>query len=146
MGRSFPISKRRAYKGRRCTEAGVDCAQCPFVVFAILANATVECVPPTLVAPQELEVEPIAAATISCPAINPQQVVDMFMAAVDRFRHPLTYCRTTSIDQCLIRQKAFGYEGCRTYNGSVLDKLVLLDLARSYARTTDVHLSTGLPV
>jgi hypothetical protein len=56
----------------------------PLFMFATLANATVDCAPPPPTTPQELGVEPIAAATIPYPAIDPQQVVDVFMAAVGR--------------------------------------------------------------
>ena len=56
----------------------------PFFMFAAFANASVECVPASPLARQELEVERISAATIPYPAIDPQQVVDVFMAAVDR--------------------------------------------------------------
>lgn len=59
-------------------------ATLPLLMFASLAHATVECVPASPAAPQGRAVEPTAAATIPYPAIDPQQVVDVFMAAVDR--------------------------------------------------------------
>jgi hypothetical protein len=55
-----------------------------FLMLATFSNASVECVPASPSPLQALEVEPIASATIPYPAIDPQQVVDVFMVAVDR--------------------------------------------------------------
>jgi hypothetical protein len=56
----------------------------PFLMLATFANASVECVPASPAALEGFAVEPIASAAIPYPAIDPQQVVDVFMAAVDR--------------------------------------------------------------
>lgn len=55
-----------------------------FLMLATFANASVECVPAPPAVSQEHGVESIASGTIPYPAIDPQQVVDVFMAAVDR--------------------------------------------------------------
>jgi hypothetical protein len=58
------------------------------------ANATVDCPPAMMAKPTSRDVEAVAGTLIPYPAIDPQQVVDVFMAAVGRgellvFNEPL---------------------------------------------------------
>jgi hypothetical protein len=66
----------------------------PLFLTMASANAAVDCAPAMMAQPPSRDVEAVAGALIPYPAIDPQQVVDVFMAAVGRgellvFNEPL---------------------------------------------------------